>query len=288
MTSLLQTGLHRTPALSVVVPVHNEADNVGPLADEIHAALLAVVDFEVVFVDDASTDTTPIRLRALAQRCPRVRVLRHRSNAGQSTAIANGVRHARGALIATLDGDGQNDPADIPALLSHWARERAVESSPLLLVGWRATRRDTWLRRLSSRIANGVRSRMLGDATPDTGCGLKIFARDDFLALPYFDHMHRFLPPLMLRNGGRVVSVPVSHRPRLHGQSHYGIGNRLFVGLVDLAGVMWLRRRIRLTRLDEVGVVEVEHSTEPVARDAGSNTSDASNKEPVWNTIPSG
>jgi dolichol-phosphate mannosyltransferase len=239
------------PLLSVVVPVHNEADNVAALIDEIHAALEGGEEFEVIYVDDASTDSTPQVLIEQARRHPRLRVLRHRRNAGQSTAIATGVRAARGPLIATLDGDGQNDPADIPALLARWRTEGGDRSaSPLLLAGWRARRNDTWLRRLSSRIANGVRSRLLGDGTPDTGCGLKLFARETFLLLPYFDHMHRFLPALVRRHGGRVLSVPVGHRPRMRGQSHYGVWNRLWVGLVDLGGVMWLRRRTRLADVE--------------------------------------
>ncbi len=238
------------PLLSVVVPVHNEADNVVPLIDEIHAALDPQVEFELIYVDDASTDPTPQVLIEQARRRPRLRVLRHRRNAGQSTAIATGVRAARGRLIATLDGDGQNDPADIPALLARWRAEGGDRCPPLLLAGWRATRSDTWLRKLSSRIANGVRSRLLGDGTPDTGCGLKLFARETFLALPYFDHMHRFLPALVRRHGGRVISVPVGHRPRTRGQSHYGVWNRLWVGLVDLGGVMWLRRRTRLADVE--------------------------------------
>jgi dolichol-phosphate mannosyltransferase len=267
MNSLPPHGPRPVPALSVVIPVHNEADNVGPLAEEIHAALDGRVDFEIVYVDDASSDDTPQRLRALAKDDPRLRVLRHRANAGQSTALLTGVRHARGELVATLDGDGQNDPADIPALLARWRDEqRAGGEGPLLIAGWRASRRDTWIRRLSSRIANGVRRRVLGDGTPDTGCGLKLFRREDFLALPYFDHLHRFLPALVIRHGGRVVSVPVNHRPRLRGQSHYGIGNRLFVGIVDMAGVLWLRRRTRLTAVDEVG-----RTGAPVAPDAAAS-----------------
>lgn len=240
------------PELSVVVPVHDEAENVADLVAEIHAALDGVLEFEAVFVDDASRDETPGRLLELARRFPRLRVLRHRRNAGQSTAIATGVRAARGRLIATLDGDGQNDPVDIPALIARWRTEGgdSAEQGPLLLAGWRSTRNDTWLRRLSSRIANGVRGRLLGDGTPDTGCGLKLFERETFLALPYFDHMHRFLPALVVRHGGRVISVPVRHRPRLRGRSHYGVWNRLWVGLVDLGGVMWLRRRTRLTAAD--------------------------------------
>lgn len=240
------------PVLSVVVPVHNEADNVVPLLEEIHAALDGKAEFEVVFVDDASSDDTPRRLVEESRRFPRLRVLRHRPNAGQSTAIATGVRAARGRLIATLDGDGQNDPADIPALLARWDAEGgdSSERGPLLLAGWRSTRNDTWLRRLSSRIANGVRGSLLGDGTPDTGCGLKLFGRSTFLLMPYFDHMHRFLPALVVRQGGRVISVPVRHRPRTRGQSHYGVWNRLWVGLVDMAGVMWLRRRTRLTQVE--------------------------------------
>lgn len=240
----------QAPLLSVVVPVHDESENVAALLDEIAAVLDGRVDYEAVFVDDASSDDTARLLVELAQRRPRLVVLRHVRNSGQSTAIATGVHAARGRLIATLDGDGQNDPADIPALLERWRLEQGDTGSPLLLAGWRASRNDGWLRRLSSRIANGVRGRLLGDGTPDTGCGLKLFARDTFLLLPYFDHMHRFLPALVRRHGGRVVSVPVRHRPRLHGRSHYGVWNRLWVGIVDLGGVLWLRRRTRLTEVE--------------------------------------
>ena len=276
MNSLPPHGLRPAPALSVVIPVHDEADNVGPLAAETHAALDGRVEFEIVYVDDASGDDTPQRLRELARNDPRLRVLRHRVNAGQSTALLTGVRHARGALIATLDGDGQNDPADIPALLARWHDEqRAGADGPLLIAGWRASRRDTWIRRLSSRIANGVRRRVLGDGTPDTGCGLKLFRRDDFLALPYFDHLHRFLPALVIRHGGRVVSVPVNHRPRLRGRSHYGVGNRLFVGIVDMGGVLWLRRRTRLTAVEEIG-------------GAGATPLPVSQESTTWTTTPSG
>jgi dolichol-phosphate mannosyltransferase len=179
-----------------------------------------------------------------------MRVLRHRRQSGQSTALWTGVRHARAPWIATLDGDGQNDPADIPKLLAlALDPDRKLD----LVAGHRVTRKDSATQRLASRIANGVRSRMLRDDTPDTGCGLKVFSRAVFLALPYFDHMHRFLPALVLRSGGRVRSVPVNHRPRQRGRSHYGINNRLWVGLVDIFGVMWLRRRTRLTEVDEVG-----------------------------------
>ena len=233
--------------LSVVVPVHNESLNVGRLLDEIGAALTGRARFEAVFVDDRSSDDTARVLVNYAVTHPWLVVVLHRNNCGQSTAVRTGVREARGEVIATLDGDGQNDPADIPALLARWRElQQGQAAQPVLIAGWRAKRRDTWLRRLSSRIANGVRSRLLGDATPDTGCGLKLFAREDFLALPYFDHMHRFLPALIRRAGGTVESVHVAHRPREHGQSHYGIHNRLWVGLVDMAGVIWLQRRARV------------------------------------------
>jgi dolichol-phosphate mannosyltransferase len=235
------------PEISVVVPVHDEADNVASLYGEIRDTLSGRARFEAVFVDDASRDDTLARLRAVARGDPRLRVIRHLDNCGQSTAIHTGVRHARAPVIATLDGDGQNDPADIPMLWDAW--RRAPRERAVLVAGQRTKRRDTWVRRMSSRIANRVRSRMLGDATPDTGCGLKLFARSDFLALPFFDHMHRFLPALFRRAGGEVLLVPVRHRPRRAGRSHYGIHNRLWVGIVDLLGVHWLQRRARVARV---------------------------------------
>jgi dolichol-phosphate mannosyltransferase len=238
------------PELSVVVPVHDEAGNVTPLVEQIETALAGAVSFEAVFVDDCSSDETLARLDACARSRPWLVVVAHRRNCGQSTALRTGVAEAQGALIATLDGDLQNDPGDIPKLLARWRELRREHAGrPVLVVGWRARRHDRWIRRVSSRIANGVRARLLGDATPDTGCALKICARDDFLALPYFDHMHRFLPALIQRAGGIVESVPVSHRPRSAGRSHYGIHNRLWVGLVDLLGVMWLQRRARVPEL---------------------------------------
>lgn len=236
-------------SLSVVVPVRNEAGNVEPLIAEIHAALDGIVDYEVIYVDDGSTDATPVELAQARARFPRLRSVRHRHCCGQSTAIATGVRMARHPWIATLDGDCQNDPADLPRLLVMIGAGRRVADLGLI-VGWRVERHDSRVRKLSSRIANGVRGRLLGDATPDTGCGLKVFVRDVFLRLPFFDHMHRFLPALFLREGMQVVSVPVSHRPRKAGTSNYGIGNRLWVGIVDLAGVMWLRSRMRLPDIE--------------------------------------
>ncbi|MEZ5619759.1 MAG: glycosyltransferase family 2 protein [Burkholderiaceae bacterium] len=229
------------------MPVHDESANVVALLDEIGTALAGSLRFEAVFVDDASRDDTRGVLLAYARSHPWLTVLAHRDNCGQSAAVLTGVRAARAPLVATLDGDGQNAPADIPALAARWhAMAREHPGRPVLVAGWRTRRHDTGLRRLSSRIANGVRAWLLGDATPDTGCGLKVFARDDFLALPWFDHLHRFLPALVQRAGGVVASVPVAHRPRRAGRSHYGVHNRLWVGLVDLAGVMWLQRRARV------------------------------------------
>ncbi|MHB1093692.1 glycosyltransferase family 2 protein [Thiobacillus sp.] len=231
--------------LSVVVPVKNEQDNVEPLVREIAVALSGNTTFEIIYINDGSTDATQARLERLKTEFPMLRVIRHRVSCGQSRAVTTGVTAARHEWIATLDGDGQNDPADIPALLVKLA-DPAQPVNLELLAGWRARRNDTFLRRLSSKIANGVRSRMLKDNTPDTGCGLKVFARETFLQLPNFDHMHRFLPALVMRNGGAVVSVPVHHRARERGTSKYGVHNRLWVGIVDLFGVAWLQRRVRV------------------------------------------
>ncbi len=228
-------------AVSVVVPMLNEADNAVPLVAEIASALSGRRDIEIVCVDDGSSDGTADQVKTAMATVPCLRLVRHPRRAGQSAAILSGVRHARGATVVTLDGDGQNDPADIPRLLDAWLAE--PERERLMIVGWRARRRDTLLKRVSSRVANAVRARVLGDATPDTGCGLKVFSREAFLALPAFNHMHRFLPALMLRAGGRVRSVPVNHRPRRRGRSNYGTWDRLWAGLVDLVGVAWLGRR---------------------------------------------
>ena len=230
--------------LSVVVPVKNEAENIEPLIREIVAAVSTLADYEIVYVDDGSTDATLAELKRLAAELPQLRIVRHQASCGQSTAITSGTLAARFDWIATLDGDGQNDPADIPALLARLRASDATENLHML-AGWRANRRDTWFRRFSSRVANGVRSNLLKDATPDTGCGLKVFSRATFLRLPYFDHMHRFLPALVQRHGGRVESVVVNHRPRERGTSKYGLHNRLWVGIVDLFGVMWLIRRAK-------------------------------------------
>jgi dolichol-phosphate mannosyltransferase len=233
------------PELSVVVPVKDEVENAVPLLNEICAALRGKIAFEVLFVDDASSDGTAQALVAARSYSPELRVLRHAKNSGQSRAIRTGVVAARGRLIATLDGDGQNDPADIPSLIEVWQRE--VERAPALglVAGQRRKREDNWIKRVSSRIGNGTRQWLLQDRTRDTGCGLKLFPREAFLALPYFDHIHRFIPALMLREGYRITHVDVSHRPRAHGRSKYGTLDRLLVSLSDLVGVRWLRRRAR-------------------------------------------
>ncbi len=223
----------------MVVPVRNEAGNIAPLIAEIRAALAGRA-FEIVYVDDGSTDGSWAELQAEAASGD-LRALRHAASCGQSAAIATGVRAARGSWIATLDGDGQNDPADIPALL---ARAQAG-AGRVLVAGHRVARRDTGVKRFSSRFANGLRAWLLGDATPDTGCGLKVFSRALFLELPRFDHMHRYLPALAIRAGARVESVPVNHRPRARGRSNYGVFDRLWVGIFDLVGVLWLMRRGR-------------------------------------------
>jgi dolichol-phosphate mannosyltransferase len=231
-----------SPQVSVVIPVCNEQDNVEPLAREIHAALAGRLRFETLFVDDGSNDGTAAAVLAVRDAgMPEIRLIRHRKRSGQSTAVATGVRHARAPLIGTLDGDGQNDPADLPKLFD--ALQSGAGSGLRLVMGHRTTRRDTSLRRLSSKVANGVRGRLLRDGTPDTGCGIKAFEREAFLDLPRFDHMHRFLPALFQRAGHGVISVPVNHRERTRGTSKYGLHNRLWVGIVDLFGLVWLIRR---------------------------------------------
>jgi len=241
--------------LSIVIPVRNEAENILPLLGEIDSALGGWGEYEVVYVDDGSTDATAKVLAEAQARYPRLRVLAHAQSCGQSAALVTGFRAARGEWIATLDGDGQNDPADIPKLLEvkdgAYGTGGTAPANLQLVAGYRKKRQDTWLKRFSSRVANGVRSRLLRDATPDTGCGLKLILRSACLDLPTFDHMHRFLPALVQRNGGRTLSVEVNHRPRTRGRSNYGMFDRLWVGIVDLFGVMWLQRRVRRPQVTE-------------------------------------
>lgn len=226
--------------ISVVVPVKDEAGNVGPLAREI-AAALAGQAHEIIFIDDGSTDGTAEVLAGLKREIPQLRALRHVRNLGQSRGIRTGVQAAKGEIIVTLDGDGQNDPADIPRVLA------ALRADPGLgmVSGIRVKRKDSASRRLASRLGNGLRNWLLGDGASDTGCGLKAFRRQAFLDLPYFDHIHRFLIALMLREGVGVGYVPVNHRPRLTGRSKYTNFGRLLVSVHDILGVRWLQRRHR-------------------------------------------
>ena len=237
--------------LAVVVPVRDEEEIIAPLIEEICSVLEGLLEYEIVYVDDGSSDKTWERLIALSEKLSQLKIVRHRKSCGQSIAIHTGVKAAQAPLVATLDGDGQNDPADIPRLLEVFNSP----DSPVnlqLVIGHRRKRQDSWVKKSSGRVANRVRGYLLKDRTPDTGCGLKLFFRDTFLGLPFFDHMHRFLPALILRNGGAVLSVEVNHRPRKHGQSHYGVWDRLWVGLVDLVGVMWLQRRSKTAEVEEV------------------------------------
>jgi dolichol-phosphate mannosyltransferase len=233
-------GAAPSAPISVVVPVKDEAGNVGPLAREI-AAALAGESHEILFIDDGSSDGTAAALAALKNQIPQLRVLRHSRNLGQSRGIRTGVAAARGDIIVTLDGDGQNDPADIPKLLSLLRAEPAVA----MVSGVRVKRKDSASRRLASRLGNSFRSALLSDGATDTGCGLKAFRRAVFLELPYFDHIHRFLIALVLREGWQVRYVPVNHRPRLTGTSKYTNIGRLLVSMQDLLGVRWLQRRYR-------------------------------------------
>jgi dolichol-phosphate mannosyltransferase len=241
---IFEAGAKTLPKVSIVVPVLNEAENIKPLLTEFRSALATIRafgTFEIIYVDDGSIDATYRVLKSESENYPELVVMRHEVVLGQSAAIRTGVISARAPLIVTIDGDGQNDPADIPKLLAAYFESQ--DSEYLMIAGHRAQRRDVWGKRISSRIANLVRAILLGDATPDTGCGLKIFSREAFLSIPAFDHMHRFLPALMIGQGGRVVSIIVNHRPRERGQSNYGVLDRLFVGIVDLFGVLWLKRR---------------------------------------------
>jgi dolichol-phosphate mannosyltransferase len=231
---------------AIIIPVYNEAGNIRPLVEEISAAI-GCASFELIYVDDCSSDETRQQILELRPRHPWLRLIRHHARCGQSTALRTGVKAARAPIIATLDGDGQNDPADIPRLLATLANTAGI----ICVCGHRRRRHDSGLKKLSSKVANGIRARLLKDDTPDTGCGLKVFYRGAFLDLPYFDHMHRFLPALFRRAGGRTVSVEVNHRPRHAGRSKYGLHNRLWVGIVDLLGMLWLQQRAKLTETTE-------------------------------------
>src|SRR5215467_14781842 len=239
------------PTLSVVVPVRNEAGNIAPLVEEIAAALAARGRFEIVYVNDGSSDATENELLGLMSSRPWLRQVKHAVSCGQSSAVRTGVAAARAPIVVTLDGDGQNDPAFVPQLF-----EALLKGAPTqvgLIAGQRVGRKATGFKKLQSRIANGVRNAILRDGTRDTGCGLKAFRREVFLALPYFDGLHRFLPALVRRDGFDVVYVDVVDRERRHGVSNYGMWDRLWIGILDLFGVWWLvRRRRRVPQVLEV------------------------------------
>ena len=237
------------PAVSIVVPVRNEADNIAPLVDEIAAALDKNLAFELIYVNDGSTDRTQAELIRLMASRPWLRQIRHEISCGQSAAVSSGVIHARAAIVVTLDGDGQNDPAFIPALLEAMTKAPHIG----LVAGQRVGRQATGFKKFQSRVANAVRSVVLRDGTRDTGCGLKAFRRDLFLRLPYFDGLHRFLPALVRREGYAIGYVDVVDRPRRAGTSNYGMWDRLWIGILDLLGVWWLiRRRRHIPQVSEV------------------------------------
>jgi dolichol-phosphate mannosyltransferase len=237
------------PRISVVVPARNEAGNIGPLVEEIARALAPYAPFEIIFVNDGSGDDTEAELRSLMTAHGFLRQIKHATSCGQSAAIRNGVAAARAAVVVTLDGDGQNDPAFLPAMIAALERDPRIG----LVAGQRIGRKASAFKRLQSQIANSARKAVLRDGTRDTGCGLKAFRRELFLALPFFDGLHRFLPALVRREGYEVGYVDVVDRPRLHGVSNYGFWDRLWIGIFDLAGVWWLiRRRKRVPVVSEV------------------------------------
>ncbi|MBS0349826.1 MAG: glycosyltransferase family 2 protein [Proteobacteria bacterium] len=227
--------------VSVVIAVYNEIDNIEPLLSEVQQSLSDLEKFEVVVVDDASKDGTFQKLQELLKRYPQLRIVQHKQNYGQSIAVINGVKAAVYDWVITLDGDGQNNPADFALLFT--ALDNLKTTRPVLVAGIRAKRNDRWIRRISSKIANKIRDSLLKDGCPDSACGLKLFQRKIFLQLPHFNHLHRFLPALYTRADGLIINVPVNHRPRVHGQSKYGTLNRLWIGIIDILGVMWLIRR---------------------------------------------
>lgn len=236
--------------LSVVIPARNEAENIGALVDAIDRALTAFAPFEIVVVDDGSSDDTVARLRDRKTQIPHLHVVRHDQSAGQSAAVHSGVLAARAQIVLTLDGDGQNPPEELPKLAAVLLADTAGRIG--LVAGQRVRRQDTWSKKIASQVANAIRGWILHDSTRDSGCGLKGFRRDAFLALPYFDHMHRYLPALFARDGWQVAHVDVSHRPRVAGRSNYSNFQRGLVGVVDLMGVAWLlRRRKKAKPMDE-------------------------------------
>ena len=234
------------PRLSVVIAVLNEVENVEAVTAEVLAAMAPLGAFELVYVDDGSTDGTAAALQALADADPRVRLVRHAARSGKSQAVRTGVVAARGEWVATLDGDGQNDPTDLPDML---AAALAASGAPPLVAGIRVRRDDPVSRLIATRIANGIRSSLLGDHCPDTGCGVKLFRREDFLLLPCFEGMHRFLPALFQRYGHPLINHPVKHRARMKGVSKYTNWGRALVGIGDMMCVAWIVRRTQAPKV---------------------------------------
>ena len=229
-------------SISVIVPVLNEAENIRTLIDEIQRAAMRAPILEIIYVDDGSTDGTLERLQTLAPCVPMLRIIAHRRSHGQSAAFLAGARAAKQGLLVFMDGDLQNDPSDIGTLIDRY-RATSAKHGAVAVLGQRTVRKDNVVRRASSKLANQLRAKVLNDGTRDTGCSLKLIRREDFLALPYFDHMHRFLPAMLRRNGVMLTHVEVAHRARVSGRSKYGFWNRALVGAVDLVGVAWLQRR---------------------------------------------
>lgn len=236
--------------ISIVIPAKNEQNNIGPLIREIYQALCnSAICFEVVIVDDGSNDNTYLETLEITTKLNcNARVVRHYKSVGQSTAIYTGVQHAQGNWIITLDADGQNDPADILGMIT---QAQSVKSPHFCIAGYRKQRKDTHWKRMQSRFANKIRRALLNDGTPDTGCGLKLFPRTTFLQLPYFDHMHRFIPALVRRLNGEILIYEVNHRDRIAGNSNYNAWNRAFVGVIDMLGVMWLQKRTKSVLIEK-------------------------------------
>ncbi len=241
-----------TLPVSIVIPAKNEADNIRPLVEEIRSAMTGRFDYELIYVDDGSTDATFATLEALRHEgFTALKVIRHARSVGQSIAIISGAWQASGEWLVVLDADGQNDPADIPGMVEAVIAAHQKDPQVWGIIGHRVNRRDDWVKRLSSKVANGFRDLLLNDGIPDTGCGLKAVLRERYLRLPAFNHMHRYIPTLLQSQGGIMLVHAVNHRPRMAGKSNYGVWNRLWVGLVDVLGVWWLKRRAKVVVIQE-------------------------------------
>jgi len=236
--------------VSIVIPVFNEVENIDSLINETSIALIDL-SHEIIVVDDCSIDGTLDLLKSLKKQYSSLRIISHKQNYGQSAAVRSGVEFSNAIWIATLDGDGQNDPADIPNLFKILL-DKNKSDNKILIAGHRTTRKDTYLKKISSKYANKIRAKILRDKAPDTGCGLKLFSKNFYLSLPFFDHMHRYIPALFIAHGGEVVSIPVNHRSRVKGSSKYGFHNRFWVGIVDILGVRWLQNRSKIIIKKEI------------------------------------